>query len=326
MREGLVRSRNLVSIRLLRGTGLGPATRYIENFGFGPAALPQNLTLALGTGQVTPLDMARGFAVFANGGWRVTPYFIARIDDAGGRAVFRAEPPLACPQCVEPPAVPVVAPDGTIADAPAAVAGESPAAADTQAAPAAAASADTGLPATAAPDEVPPERRAPRAISAANAYVMTDMMTDVIQRGTAQRAKALGRRDIAGKTGTTSDRRDTWFVGFNADLVAAAWIGYDQERSLGEYEEGGRTALPMWIYFMEQALKDRPEHRLPEPPGVVRRWVSRSSGAPMPAGSPGAIFEVFLERDIPTSGDSGYDEASVDAESVQTPASDDPIF
>ena len=325
MREALVRSRNLVSIRLLRGTGLGTATRYIGNFGFGPEALPQNLTLALGTGQVTPLDMARGFAVFANGGWRVTPYFVARIDDAAGTTVFRAEPPLACPQCVEPAATPVVAPDGTVVDAPAA---EAVAAAGEAAAPAvpAAATAATDAPVTPAPDEVPPERRAPRAITAANAYVMTDMMTDVIQRGTAQRAKALGRRDIAGKTGTTSDRRDTWFVGYNADLVAAAWIGYDQERSLGEYEEGGRTALPLWIYFMEQALKDRPEHRLPEPPGVVRRWVSRSSGAPAPAGSPGAIFEVFLDRDIPTGDGSGYDEAAVDAESLQAPASDDPIF
>ena len=322
MREALVRSRNLVSIRLLRGTGLGPATRYIENFGFGPEALPQNLTLALGTGQVTPLDMARGFAVFANGGWRVTPYFIASIDDAGGSAVFHAEPPLACPQCIELPATPAVGPDGTIAATPAAepaASAEAPVAA-TEPAPA------TDAPATPATDEVPPGRRAPRAIPAANAYVMTDMMTDVIQRGTAQRAKALGRRDIAGKTGTTSDRRDTWFVGYNADLVAAAWIGYDQERSLGEYEEGGRTALPMWIYFMEQALKDRPEHRLPEPPGVVRRWVSRSSGAPMPAGSPGAIFEVFLERDIPTGDVSSYDEESVDAESVQATAPEDPIF
>ena len=97
----------------------------------------------------------------------------------------------------------------------------------------------------------------------------------MIQRGTAQRALALGRKDLAGKTGTTSDRRDTWFVGFNADIAAAAWIGFDQERSLGESEEGGRTALPMWIYFMEEALRGRPEHRLPEPPGVVRMWVSR---------------------------------------------------
>ncbi|MFO1405997.1 MAG: PBP1A family penicillin-binding protein [Steroidobacteraceae bacterium] len=330
VREALVRSRNLVSIRLLRGTGLGPATRYIENFGFGPEALPQNLTLALGTGQVTPLEMARGFAVFANGGWRVTPYFVARIDDASGHEVFAAEPPLACPQCEDTPP-PAPATDGTMtgeaspapgpADANPATAATAP---DGAAATAAAGPADTAVATPAG--EVPPERRAPRAIQAANAYVMTDIMTDVIQRGTAQRAKALGRRDLAGKTGTTSDRRDTWFVGFNADLVAAAWIGYDQERSLGEYEEGGRTALPMWIYFMERALADRPEHRLPEPPGVVRMWVSRSTGAPVPAGSPGALFEVFVEPYVPTAGGSSYDAEAVDAESMQAPASDEPIF
>jgi len=154
---------------------------------------------------------------------------------------------------------------------------------------------------------------------------MTDIMTDVIQRGTAQRAKALGRHDLAGKTGTTSDRRDAWFVGFNADLVAAAWIGFDQERSLGDDEEGGHTALPMWIYFMQQALKDRPEHRLPEPPGVVRMWVSRETGALASAGSSGAIFEVFLERNVPQPGQSDYGE-SVDAESVQSAATDDSIF
>jgi penicillin-binding protein 1A len=179
---------------------------------------------------------------------------------------------------------------------------------------------------TGGPDpEVPPERRAPRAISAANAYVMTDIMTDVIQRGTAQRAKALGRHDLAGKTGTTSDRRDAWFVGFNADLVGAAWIGFDQERSLGDNEEGGHTALPMWIYFMQEALKDRPEHRLPEPPGVVRMWVSRETGAPAGAGNPGALLEVFLEQFAPQPGRVDYGEA-VDAESVQPSSSDDSIF
>ncbi|MGB5103595.1 MAG: penicillin-binding protein 1A, partial [Steroidobacteraceae bacterium] len=253
MREGLVRSRNLVSIRLLRGVGIGPALKHIAAFGFGPEALPPNLTLALGTGQVTPIDMARGFAVFANGGFRVTPHVIASVTDWEGRVVHAAEPPLACPECVE------------------------------------------------AEGPVPMERRAPQAISPANAFVMTDMMTDVIQRGTAQRAKALGRRDLAGKTGTTNDRRDAWFVGYNADLVAASWIGFDQERSLGDNEEGGRTALPMWVYFMTEALRDRPEHRLPEPPGVVRMWVSRESGRPSRAGG-GAVFEAFLERYAPQPG------------------------
>jgi penicillin-binding protein 1A len=295
MREALVRSRNLCSIRLLRGTGIGPAIRHIREFGFGPEALPPNLTLALGTGQVTPLDMARGFAVFANGGWLVTPYVVGQVADGAGATVLKAEPPLACPECIEF----VPADSSNIGSAP----GDGPA---TVAA-------------------VPVERRAPRAISAANAFVMTDMMTDVVQRGTAQRAKVLGRLDIAGKTGTTSDRRDTWFVGFNADIAAAAWLGFDQERSLGDHEEGGRTALPMWVYFMEQALRDRPESRLPEPPGVVRMWVSRSSGYPASAGSGNAVFEAFLEQYAPQPGFASYSDG-VDAEGVEPQTGDDSLF
>jgi penicillin-binding protein 1A len=171
------------------------------------------------------------------------------------------------------------------------------------------------------------EPRAPQAISPANAFVMTDMMTDVIQRGTAQRAAtALNRKDIAGKTGTTSDRRDTWFVGFNADVAAAVWLGFDQERSLGENEEGGKTALPMWIYFMQEALRDKPEHRQPEPPGVVRMWVSRESGAPSRAGAAGALFETFLEQYAPQPGIGGLGDEGVGAETVGPPAGDDSIF
>jgi penicillin-binding protein 1A len=156
---------------------------------------------------------------------------------------------------------------------------------------------------------------------------MTDMMTDVIQRGTAQRAAtALNRKDIAGKTGTTSDRRDTWFVGFNADYATAVWVGFDQERSLGENEEGGRTALPMWIYFMEEALRDKPEHRQPEPPGVVRMWVSRETGAPSRAGTPGALFETFLASYAPQAGTAGFGDDEVGAETVESEAGDDSIF
>lgn len=270
LREALVRSRNLVSIRLLRATGIGPALRHISAFGFGPEALPPNLTLALGTGQVTPLDMARGYAVFANGGFRVTPYLIERITDGEGREVHAAAPEVACTDC-------------------------------------------PGVPA------------APQAISPANAFVMTDVMTDVIQRGTATLAKSLGRSDLAGKTGTTNDRRDAWFVGFNADYVAAAWVGFDQERSLGNNEEGGRTALPMWVGFMEEALRGRPEHRLPEPPGVVRMWVDRSTGRPAMAGASGAVFEAFLESHLPQ-GDSAVEPDEVGAESVEPAAADDTLF
>ena len=270
LREALVRSRNLVSVRLLRATGIGPTIRHIAAFGFTPAATPPNLTFALGSGQVTPMEMARGFAVFANGGFLVTPHVIDHVIDSEDRVVFRSEAPVACSDC-------------------------------------------------------PDVRAAPQAITPANAYVMTDIMTDVINRGTAQAALALGRKDLAGKTGTTSDRRDVWFVGYNAEVVAAAWIGFDQERSLGENEEGGRTALPMWLHFMQEALRDRPEHRLPEPPGVVRMWVSRSSGYPTSAGAPGALFEVFLEGHVP---DLGARAAGVDlgGESVDPAAEDDSLF
>lgn len=297
LREGLVRSRNLVSIRLLRGAGVGFATQHIAGFGFSNAALPPNLTLALGTGQVTPLEMVRGFAAFANGGARVTPWFIESVR-VEGHEVFRAEPLMACPLCAT--AVGTDA-DGLLLAAPATA-------------------VTTPL--------MDPDRRAPQAISPANAYVMTDIMQEVIQRGTAQRATSLGRRDLAGKTGTTSDRRDTWFVGYNAELAAVAWLGFDQERSLGEREEGGRTALPMWIYFMEEALRDRPEARLAEPPGVVRTWVSRETGAPTRAGAPGALFEAFLEQYAPGAGSVGTTEDDgVGAETVEpaTPG-DDPLF
>ena len=295
MREGLVRSRNLVSIRLLRGTGIGYAMKHIAGFGFGPDALPPNLTLALGTGQVTPLDMARGFAAFANGGFRVTPYFIRRVSDNDGKAVFDAAPLLACPAC--------------------AAGANSGAESNAAAAP----------PSDSGPGPVQADRRAPHAISAANAFVMTDMMVDVIQRGTATRARSLGRADIAGKTGTTSDRRDTWFCGFNADIAAAVWIGFDQEHSLGENEEGGKTALPMWIYFMEEALRDKPPHRQPEPPGVVRMWVSRETGQPARAGAPGAVFEAFLEQHTPQTGSMEYSD-EVGAETVQPANGDDSLF
>ncbi len=315
MREGLVRSRNLVSIRLLRGAGIGFVTRHIARFGFSAAALPPNLTLALGTGQVTPLEMVRGFAAFANGGALVKPYFIDSVRDVAGAEVFRAVPLLACSACDEGLAATTVAVGNASAPEPV----RSPVAPTPAAAsPAASATVD--------PAAVPPERRAPQAISPANAFIMSDMMMDVVQRGTAQRATTLGRRDIAGKTGTTSDRRDTWFVGFNADLAAAAWIGFDQERSLGDNEEGGKTALPMWIYFMEEALRGRPERRQPEPPGVVRMWVSRQTGAPARANGAGALFEAFLAQYAPRPGMIEYSDEGVDAETVEVSTTDDSLF
>ncbi len=278
LRDALARSRNLVSIRVMRSVGVGPTLDFVQGFGFPRSQLPDNLTTALGTAQVTPLEMAAGYAVFANGGQRVEPYLIDRVEDATGAVLSQSAPLLACPECGSEDgysrALATVVPgDGNGVTRAEEAGGELP--------------------------EVSGDRLAPRAISAANAFVMTDMMRDVIRAGTARRALALGRSDLAGKTGTTNDRRDAWFAGYNAGLVAVSWVGFDQERSLGNLEEGGRTALPMWVYFMREALRGRPEQRLPMPVGVITARVSPVTGALASPDDPDAFFEFFLAEHPP---------------------------
>ena len=148
------------------------------------------------------------------------------------------------------------------------------------------------------------DRQAPRAITEANAWIISDILADVIRVGTGQRARVLGRTDLAGKTGTTNDGRDAWFSGFNADLVATAWVGFDQERPLGPQEEGARTALPMWIYFMQEALRGRPPARPLMPEGVVTLRIAPDSGD---LADPGGAFEYFLADHVPGGRDTGGD-------------------
>jgi penicillin-binding protein 1A len=320
LRIALAASRNLVSLRLLRAIGVDYAVEYATRFGFQPAELPHNLTMALGTAQLTPLEMASGYAVFANSGFRVTPYLIDRVENGDGKVLMSADPAVACLECsvlIEPP-LPV-----------------DPAAAPPQPRPPAdgaeaeATVADATSPAAVpAPANAPraPSRLAPRVISAANAYLMTDLMRDVIRRGTARRALALKRDDIAGKTGTTNEHRDTWFSGFNADIVATAWVGFDQERSLGANEEGGHTALPMWVYFMGEALAGRPEHRLPQPEGIVSARIAPLTGELARANDADAVFELFLAGKIPGSGAVAGDGAGAGVGAAKPGGSDEPIF
>jgi penicillin-binding protein 1A len=164
-----------------------------------------------------------------------------------------------------------------------------------------------------------PEQVAPRVITEANAWIITDLLKDVVRRGTGQRARALGRSDIAGKTGTTNDGRDAWFSGFNPDLVATAWVGFDQERPLGRDEEGSRTALPMWIYFMREALAGVPQHQLPMPDGVVTARIGGQASA-FSEEAP-AEFEYFLADHLPAgvSGDGTVEGATA-------PQNEEPIF
>lgn len=274
LREALVQSRNLVSIRLLQGIGMGPAISYIERFGFERSTLPRNLTLSLGTMSVTPLEVASGYAVFANGGYRVQPYFIERIEDPQGNVVFEATPRVVAPECEAPP--------------PAAVTLE----ASTEV-------AETPPPAVGNGCGRAPTEVAPRVISAQNAWIMNDMLREVITRGTGRRALALGRADLAGKTGTTNEARDTWFNGYNRRVVASVWVGFDQSQPLGAGEEGSRTAVPIWVDFMREALRDVPVSLWPAPSGLAQMRISASTGLIAGADDPDSIFETFIAEQLP---------------------------
>ena len=290
LRDALVHSRNLVSIRVLKDIGIPAAIDYISHFGFDPKTMPHDLTLALGTLEATPLDVADAYAVFANGGYKVSPYFIDRIEDASGKVGWRAAPRMACPQCDEGDANPgAQAQPLRVADTGRAVAGSDAARGVTRGEPA----------------PLPESEAAPRVISAQNAYVMTDMMADVIKRGTGRRALALGRSDIAGKTGTTNEAKDTWFNGFTRNLVATVWVGFDQERSLGEAEEGARTALPIWIQFMREALQGVPEQRRDMPEGLVTLRISPATGTLVSAENPDGIPELFMVNHLPAADQAG---------------------
>ncbi len=265
LRKALTLSINLVSVRLLRAIDPSYAVDYLQRFGFDRNRLPRNLSLALGTASATPLQMATAFAVFANTGYKIEPYFITRVEDSEGNILEQANPAVICRECEQK---------------------------------------EDGSPTTngAVTDLVQAHglHIAPRVISEDNAFIMTSIMQDVIKRGTGRRALELGRADLAGKTGTTNEFRDAWFSGFTPDLVATAWIGFDQPSSLGPGEAGARAALPIWIDFMATALKGVPEHQLPVPKDVVAMSVDRNTGDPTDPEDPLAIVEYFIPGTEPT--------------------------
>jgi len=284
LREALVRSMNLVSVRLLLfETGFGNAINHIAKFGFGDAALIRNGSLALGGGNASPLDMAQGYTVFANGGYGVHPYAIDSIFGPEGETLYRADPLIVCEPCQAEPE------DGHV---------------DTQTEEfllddMAEVALEYQPDASTAPELFVNVNAAPRVITAQNAFLIQDLMRDVIRRGTGRRALVLGRRDLSGKTGTSNDQRDAWFGGFNGDIASVVWVGYDDDLPLGPGEEGSRTALPIWIEFMRIALKGVPEHQLPMPEGIVSALIDRATGCPARAGQRNTLFEFFREGHIP---------------------------
>ena len=275
LREALQFSRNLVSVKLVDQIGIEQTLDYVRRFGFQRADQPRNLTLALGSGTATPLELARGYAVFANGGFLVKPYLIDKITSLDG-IVFAAEPLALCTEgCAIYP----------YDDAP----GSTDEGED----------ADVNGGTRTAPMETPDAQYAPRAIPSDVAYQMTSMMRDVIRHGTGRRARTLRRDDVAGKTGTTNEQRDAWFSGFNRDLVCTVWVGFDDHKPLGERETGAVAALPTWIDFMRKALADKPERPYYKPPNIVSARIDPENGLLAHPGDENAISETFRMRHLP---------------------------
>lgn len=271
LRVALAHSLNLVSIRVLQSIGVSTAINYAQKFGFDASELPDNLTLALGSASLTPLEMARGYAVFANHGFRVTPYFIQRVVDGSGHVLYEANPQVACETCN------VDTGNDTHIPAPAAT---------------------TAAAASVAQPKMP--QFAPQAITPQNAWLMTSMLQSVIKSGTGAAASALGRSDLAGKTGTTNDWSNAWFDGYNTDIVAVVWVGNDQpSQSLGDGEQGAKAALPVWMDFMGPALQGVPEASFLEPPGIVQARIDPKTGLLVSANDPGSIFEFFMAGHLP---------------------------
>ena len=308
LRVALAQSVNLVSIRLFRALGIDQALQFVSNrFGIPTSRIPDNLTAALGTATLSPLEQARGYAVFANGGFLINPYLISKIQSQDGKTIYQAHPLTACPKCSDDPAP---APPGSATPAP-----SSSVASPLSSGP----PATSSLPATKPGAVVVPSDKnswpiisepgvpfakavnghAPRTLDPVTVYLIDSMLRSVITSGTGQSALQLRRVDIAGKTGSTNDQTNAWFNGFNPSLVAVAWVGFDTLKSLGWDEYGAVAALPIWIDFMSQALKGEPVQIRPQPAGIVKVWIDPRNGERVGPGFPGAIKEIVQANRLP---------------------------
>lgn len=254
LRVALTNSRNLVSIRILRDIGAKYVINYAEKFGFDTSQMHPNLSLALGSASASPWEMARAYSTLANGGYRIEPYIIQRIENASGEILMQAQPATVCETCIT-----------TI---------------------------QANIDATAL---IP----AKRIMTSQNNYIMNSLLRDVVRYGTGRKAMALGRNDLAGKTGTTNDQVDAWFNGFHPELVAISWVGFDAPKSLGRGEYGGKAALPMWMDFMKIALNGRPEEPLEKPVDMVTVTIDPTTGLQTHPDTDGAIFEAFRSDYVP---------------------------
>ncbi|MFT5482899.1 MAG: penicillin-binding protein 1A [Halieaceae bacterium] len=282
LRWALTQSRNLVSIRLLRALGVRNAIDYVDRFGFDRQLLPADLSLALGTYAVTPMALAAAYASIANGGYKVAPYLIDRIDDIRGNTIHQATPDTVCRLCeAEALAAKELSPAQMVASE--------------------RGSAELSMEAILSAEPVGASKLpiAKRIIEERTAYIIDSILKDVITKGTGKQALILKRGDIAGKTGTTNGPTDAWFSGYNPNVVTSAWVGHDNNGLLGRREYGGSAALPIWIDYMAVALADSPEVYRPTPAGLVNVRIDPNTGALARPGQATAIFEIFREEYVP---------------------------
>nr|WP_228198173.1 penicillin-binding protein 1A [Marinobacter nauticus] len=280
LREGLYRSRNLVSIRLLRDLGINTTLSYLKQLRLPTENMPSNLSLSLGSGLLTPMELARGFAVIANGGYDVQPYLIERIEEWDGTVVYEAPKTILCDENCDASQTQVADAEQSTSEQPPEIEGLT-------------------LPASAAEENTTKPRIMQRLADERSIYIMHSMMQDVVRRGTGRRALALNRSDIAGKTGTTNEQKDTWFAGFNHDIATTVWVGFDQPSPLGRGEYGASTALPIWVDYMKVALADQPAATMPRPNGIVNIRINPETGERARPGEE-AVFEIFKEEDAPS--------------------------
>ncbi len=290
LRQALYRSRNLVSIRVLQRMGFRPTINYAKKFGFDGDKLPTNLSLALGAAEMTPQQLTTAYAILANGGYKVEPWYIERIEDENGEEVFSANPIRVCDDnCQRLAEQEKKAQQLAFAEL---LKQEQ----ENQGKELEAADPKQG---DQAEEALPPPRYAERVQDERINFLLTSMMQDVIKRGTGVKARSLNRSDLAGKTGTTNDQKDAWFAGFNRDVVTTVWVGFDQPRNLGRREYGGTAALPIWIDYMAVALKDSPQLPLRIPDGIVTVKIDPESGERAKPGQTNAVFEYFRQENAP---------------------------
>lgn len=306
LRKGLYQSTNYIAIRLLDSIGVNTAIREMDRFSFNESELPKDLTLALGSHVLSPMEVATGYAVFANGGYKVEPYFVQRIEDLKGEVIFEAQPLTVCRECAHLDIIDtlqtgiVLSGSESLAQMPAPLA--DPQTLEAQLEADFAAMLDDNDDTNAA-EKTPRLPVAPRVLDERTAYIMDNILRDVVKEGTGRRARSLGRSDLAGKTGTTNDSVDTWFSGYNRSIVATTWMGFDNNTPLGRSEAGSNATLPIWIELMETALKGIPEQHPEQPPGVVSVRVNSKTGLRTDANDPDAMFEVFKTETVPQHGD-----------------------